>query len=237
MHDLSRDPTGLSGDPPAVSLLGVTRRFASAGGVVTALDDVALDAAPRQFTAVGGPSGSGKSTLLAIVACTDRADSGHVVVAGTDVQRMRRGARRMLRRRALGLVLPVPADNLLDSLDATGNLRWAAERRTGQRLSDDAVDELLATVDLGHRRHRRVAELSGGEQQRLALLCALVGAPRVVLADEPTALLDRDSAALVVAALRAAADRGATLLVASHDEHVLHAADTVVHLDHGRRTS
>jgi putative ABC transport system ATP-binding protein len=218
-----------------IGITGAVRRFASAAGPVVALDGVDLIVATGSLTVVAGPSGSGKSTLLGLAACIDRPDDGEVVVAGRDVLALGRGARRELRRRRLGLVLPVPADNLLDSLDAAGNIVWAARERSGERLEPDRAQSLLDVVALSAAAHKRVVALSGGEQQRLAVACALVGDPAVVLADEPTASLDRDSASLVIGTLRAAADRGATMLVASHDHHVLEQADVIVHLDHGRR--
>jgi ABC-type lipoprotein export system ATPase subunit len=218
-----------------IEITRVARRFASAAGPVVALDGVDLMVAAGSFTVVAGPSGSGKSTLLGLAACIDRPDSGDVVVAGRDVLALGRRARRELRRCRLGLVLPVPADNLLDSLDAVGNIAWAARERSGERLEPERAQSLLDVVALSAAGQKRVVELSGGEQQRLAVACALVGAPAVVLADEPTASLDRESAVMVIATLRAAADRGATLLVASHDHHVLEQADVIVQLDHGRR--
>jgi putative ABC transport system ATP-binding protein len=218
---------------PTVEMLGVSRRFASASGSVTALDDIELRVHAGRLTVIAGPSGSGKSTLLGIAACIDRADSGMVVVGGIDVQLLSRSRRRELRKRALGLVLPAPSENLLDSLDAAGNLRWSARRRTRQPLADEEVGRLLERVGLHDAERKRVAQLSGGEQQRLALACALVGEPTLVLADEPTASLDPASGALVIAALRSAADGGATLMVASHDAHVIDAADVVIRLDHG----
>ena len=218
-----------------IEITGVARRFASAAGPVVALDGVDLIVTTGSFTVVAGPSGSGKSTLLGLAACIDRPDDGEVVVAGQDVLALGRRARRELRRRRLGLVLPVPADNLLDSLDAVGNVVWAARERSGERLAPERAQSLLDVVALSAAAQKRVVELSGGEQQRLAVACALVGDPAVVLADEPTASLDHDSAALVIGTLRAAADRGATMLVASHDHHVLEQADVIVHLDHGRR--
>ncbi|MGD9705608.1 MAG: ABC transporter ATP-binding protein [Acidimicrobiia bacterium] len=222
---------------PVVEIAGAVRRFASAAGPVVALDGVDVTVASGSLTAIAGPSGSGKSTLLGLAACIDRPESGEVTIAGRDVLALGRRARRELRRRQLGLVLPVPADNLLDSLDAAGNLGWAALRRSGEHLAFDRAQSLLEVVGLAGAATKRVIQLSGGEQQRLALACALVGEPVVVLADEPTASLDHESSVLVIAVLRAAVDRGATLVVASHDHHVLDAADVVVHLDHGRRVA
>ena len=129
------------------------------------------------------------------------------------------------------------AQQILDSLDAGGNLAWSARCRgvapgTGAAAPAEAFAAVGLPPDIAAK---RIAELSGGEQQRVALACALVGSPAVVVADEPTASLDHDSAAAVIDALRRATDGGATLLVASHDHHVIEAADVVVHLDHGRR--
>jgi putative ABC transport system ATP-binding protein len=216
---------------------GAVRRFASLSGPVLALAGVDLVVERGGVVAVAGPSGSGKSTLLGLVACTDRPDDGRITIGGTDVLALRRRARRDLRRQRLGLVLSVPSDNLLTSLDAAGNLAWAARRRTGRRPTADDIRSSFEQVGLDDATTKRVAELSGGEQQRLAVACALFGEPMLVLADEPTASLDHDSAGLVIATIRAAADRGATMIVASHDHHVLEAADVIVRLEHGRRVA
>ena len=221
------------GAPIAVAT-GVTRRFVDQGETVLGLDDVSMVARAGALTAVVGPSGSGKSTLLAQLACTDRPSAGTVTLAGVDVTAMTGRARRRLRRTRLGIVLPQPSDNLLDDLDAVSNLRWAARTRGAEPLSrDDAVAQ-LERVGLAASSAKRVVELSGGEQQRLAVLCAAVGDPVLVLADEPTASLDRVTAAQLVDLLRAFADGGATIVVATHDPALADAADDVVRLDHGR---
>ena len=110
-------------------------------------------------------------------------------------------------------MLPQPSDNLLDRLDAGANLAWAARQRSRTWTADEAAS-LLAAVGLDGAEGKRVRQLSGGEQQRLAIACALVGDPLLVVADEPTASLDRVSAGRVVEVLRSAADRGVTLVVA-----------------------
>lgn len=132
-------------------------------------------------------------------------------------------------------LLPLPADNLLEGLDAAGNLAWAAKVRTGSPLAPADVEQHLAAVGLGQCAAKRVRQLSGGEQLRLALACGVAGDPPLVVADEPTASLDRANASAMVDAMRAAADRGVTLVVASHDTHILDQADQIVRLDHGRR--
>jgi putative ABC transport system ATP-binding protein len=216
----------------------LTRRFLAAAGPVLALDEVDVDVARGLLTVIAGPSGSGKSTLLGLLACADRPDSGTVTIGDVDVLALRSRARRRLRRESIGIVLPQPSDNLLDQLDAAGNLAWSTKQRRGRGASAAANEaELLAAVGLAGAGAKRVRQLSTGEQQRLAVACALTGAPHLVVADEPTASLDRANAERLVEVLRAAASRGATLVVASHDEHVIEAADTVVRLDRGRRVA
>jgi ABC-type lipoprotein export system ATPase subunit len=209
---------------------GLGRVFALPAGEVTALEDVDLVVATGTLTAVAGPSGSGKSTLLRLVACLDRPTAGSLEVVGQDVVALNRDARRELRRRHLGIVGPVPAENLLEHLDVAGNIRAAARLRGPKARATTT----LAEVGLDGRERARPVELSGGEQLLLGLVLALVGAPALVIADEPTASLDRASAERVVAAMRRAADEGATLLVAGHDPAVIDAADAVLRLDHGR---
>jgi len=227
----------LGDDRLAGEVRGVVRRFAVAGDVVTALDRVDLDIPFRGMTVVAGPSGSGKSTLLSLLACTQRPDDGSVRVGDTEVLALSRRDRRELRRDRLGIVLPQPSENLLDQMDAAGNVRWAAEQRRGRTtaISDDELDDLLGAVGLADARTRRVRELSGGEQQRLAVACALAGKPELVILDEPTASLDRTNAMALVEVLAGVARRGATMVIATHDALVIDAADSVAELDHGRR--
>ena len=220
---------------PAADIRGAVRRFPVVGDVVIALDRVDLAVPFGQMTVVAGPSGSGKSTLLALLACMQRPDEGSVTVGETDVVALGRRARRELRRDRLGIVLPQPSENLLDHLDASANVRWAAHQR--RRRSEPVVDieTLLEAVGLSAARARRVRELSGGEQQRLAVACALAGGPELVILDEPTASLDRAGAMSLVEVLASVAAQGSTMVIASHDHMVIDAADLIVELDHGRR--
>ncbi|HEV7887029.1 MAG TPA: ATP-binding cassette domain-containing protein [Acidimicrobiales bacterium] len=207
---------------------GVTRVYRSASGPVLALHEVDAAVAPGQVTAVVGPSGSGKSTLLRIMAALDRPTEGDVQVAGHDLNALSRRARRTLRRRHIGFMLPRPADNLLPYLTAAEHVQLAADLR-GAPMDDG----LLPSLGLDHRLHHRPLELSGGEQQRLALAAAVVGDPGLVLADEPTAELDQASAARLIDALRTIAGRGSALAVATHDPLVVEAADHVIRIIDG----
>ncbi|MFM2078270.1 MAG: hypothetical protein RJA49_2160 [Actinomycetota bacterium] len=210
----------------------VTRRFVTPGGTVVALDEVDFEAHDGEFVVIAGPSGSGKSTLLAVLGAVDHADEGNVHVAGCDLSRLSRRGRRALRRSTVTVLLPLPSDNLFDRLDAGEHLRWAGRRATSGTDVIDVADEVGITPLLS----RRTRELSGGEQQRLAVCMALAQGHRVLLADEPTASLDNQHAVAVIGALRTAADTGACVVVATHDRAVIDAADRVVWLANGRVT-
>lgn len=210
---------------------GLTRRFAARDEVVVALNAVDLDARIGALTVVAGPSGSGKSTLLRLVGCLDRPSEGQVHVDGADVAALGTRARRRLRRTAIGLLHSAPAHNLLADLTAARNIATAARLR---RCPVD-VEHALAAVGLGGYGAALVPELSGGEQLRLGLAVALVGPPRLVVADEPTASLDANAAAGLAELISRLAREDTTFVVASHDHHLVDAADAVVHLEHGRR--
>jgi len=222
-----------------VAIRGASRRFPTATGAVDALDDVSVDIPAGFLVVAAGPSGSGKSTLLTLVACLDRPTSGSVELDGRDVTMLSRRDRRALRRRAIGIVLPVPSDNLLKARSAGGNVGWSAQIRAGRpgaATATAAAERLLAVVGLEGAKDRGARELSGGEQQRLALVCALAGSPALLVANEPTASLDAESAHAVATALRTLVDTtSVTMLVATHDRHIVDVADVVVPLDHGRR--
>ena len=152
---------------------------------------------------------------------------------------MGRRARRRFRREQLGIVLPQPSDNLLLHLSAIDNVRWAFRMRRGRGDAsvDERARELMHAVGIGELGAKHIRQLSGGEQQRLALVCALIGQPTVLVADEPTASLDAASSTSVVEALRVLGDHGVTMIVATHDHHVIDVADTVIRLDHGKRVA
>ena len=225
-----------SGDPPVIGLAAmgrdVARQFVVRGDTVLALDGVDLDVPRGQLTAISGPSGSGKSTLLALLGCLDRPTRGVVMVAGREVGELGRRSRRTLRRVAVATVLPQPSDNLVLARTGIDNIRLAAR----QRGADPAgADTIVARLRIGGFAERTCLAMSGGEQQRVALACALAGGTPLVLADEPTGALDAVSATEVIAALAAAAAAGATIVTATHDPNVVAAAGQVVRLEHGRR--
>ncbi|MEQ1874663.1 MAG: ATP-binding cassette domain-containing protein [Ilumatobacteraceae bacterium] len=228
-----------SATEPVAKCDGVTRRFEVRGESVLAVDDVSLTVEAGTMVALAGPSGSGKSTLLAILGCLDQQTSGTVRVGGYEIAELGRRDRRRLRRNTVAMVLPQPADNLLVARTGLANLAIAMRHRGVAPVSVESefMQGVIGSVDLGSFVERTAATMSGGEQQRLALACALVGGTSLVLVDEPTGALDNDNAARVVVALTNATARGATIVVATHDPNVIDASDVVVRLDHGRRVS
>jgi ABC-type lipoprotein export system ATPase subunit len=210
----------------------VSRRFDVRGERVLALDDVSVHVQRGRLLAIAGPSGSGKSTLLAELGALDRPTSGTVSIGDRDITALGRRARRAIRRTQVATVLPQPSDNLLVRRTGTHNLRVAMRQRGGMA---SWVQRVIDDVDIGDFVDRVAGTMSGGEQQRLALACALVGGTPLVLADEPTGALDDVSAGHVIDALVRAVGFGATIVVATHDPAVMDAAHEVVRLDHGRR--
>lgn len=227
-------PTVAEADRRAVALRDVEKSYAAPAGPTPVLHGVSLDVSAGQLVAVTGRAGAGISTLLRIVACLDRADAGQVWVAGADAGSSSRAARRELRRRSIGVVAPRPADGVLLQLDVGANLVWAAKRRTRAVLNHQGVEAHLEMVGLGGLTRKRPADLTPGDQHRLALACALAGEPAVVVADDPTGLLDREEAARLTNAYRDAADRGVAVLVGTHDPVLAAAADVAVGLELGR---
>jgi putative ABC transport system ATP-binding protein len=236
--DVASAPVGLVAPEPAdtrvVAVRAVTRTHVSPTGPVVALEGVSLDVDGRGLHVVAGVAGSGVSTLLGLISCLDRPDAGEIWVAGIDAVAASRAARRELRRRAIGIIQPQPWANLLPDLPAGGNVAWAAKRRTGAVLNASGIEAHLEMVGMAGASRARVAGLSGGECQRLALACALAGEPRLVVADDPTVTLDRDEATRFVNALRDAADRGVCAVVGSSDPLMVAAADQLIRLAEGR---
>lgn len=216
----------------AASCDDVTKTYRTATGAVVALADVGADFPRGAVTAVVGPSGSGKSSLLRLLACVDRPDRGQIRVGAHEVSAYGARARRKVRRREVGYVFQNPADNLLDYLTATEHLAFCARLRGRADANEPA--RLLEALGLAHRRDHLPRQLSGGEQQRLAVACAVAGRPAVVVADEPTAQLDHVSGEKVLAAILRLRDEGVGFVVSSHDPVVRSAADHVVNIVHGR---
>ncbi len=222
--------------PDVVTARAVSRRFAVGSGVLEALRGADLDVRDGELVVLLGRSGAGKSTLLNIVGGLDRPDEGTVRVGGVDVPSLRGAERERFLQRTVGWVfqtsglLPLlsAAENVALGMRVLGESEEAALE--GARLS-------LEAVGLGDRRDHRGNELSGGEQQRVAVARALAKAPALLLADEPTAQLDTETAHAINLLLREAADSGTAVLFATHDESAVEVADRVIRIEDGRLLS
>ncbi|HEX6904944.1 MAG TPA: ABC transporter ATP-binding protein [Thermoanaerobaculia bacterium] len=217
---------------PRIELRQLIRRLPSGDRELTILDRVDLAIQPGEFVAVLGPSGSGKSTLLALMAGLDRPTSGEILVDGDPIQAMSEDQLALLRRRKIGFVFQ--SFQLLGNLTARENVLLPIEL-LGQPDPGVRADELLAAVGLAERGHHYPSQLSGGEQQPVALARAFAPRPAILLADEPTGNLDGATGRKVLELLTGLRSReGATLVLVTHDPAVAALADRLIHLRDGR---
>jgi putative ABC transport system ATP-binding protein len=213
---------------------GLTREFQAGRAVVHALREVDVGVGEGELAVVHGPSGSGKTTLLNLVGGLDRPTAGRVWVAGAEVSRLGEEGLVRFRRTTIGFVFQ--GFGLLPILTAAENVEVPLRLQKAEPARRDSrVRELLDAVGLGGRANHRPYELSGGEQQRVAIVRALVNDPPLLLADEPTGQLDSENARTIMELIRDLVDsRGVSALVATHDPALLDVADRVIRLQDGR---
>ena len=209
----------------------LVRTYRQGADLVHALRGVDLAVRAGEFLAITGPSGSGKSSLMHCLGGLDRPDQGEVRLEGKLISQMSDQELGVIRRRRLGFVLQF--FNLLPTLNAQENVAFPL-RLDGVCDAMDAARASLETVGLGHRLKHRPTQLSGGEQQRVALARSLVTKPAVVLADEPTGNLDSLTGEDILTLLRETTDRGQTIIMVTHDLRSASYADRVVRLVDGR---
>lgn len=217
-----------------ISLRNVYKVYHRGTSEVRAVQEFTLDVPDGAFAAVIGPSGSGKSTLLHLIGCLDTPTAGEIELDGMDLARLSSNGRAELRARQLGFVFQ--KFNLLPNLSAVENvelpLLLAGSARQDARRRAQAA---LRQVNLGDRMLHRPAELSGGEQQRVAIVRALVNDPHVILADEPTGNLDTVTGEQVIRLLKELKGQGKTAIVVTHNLEIAADADFVVFMRDGRR--
>ncbi|MGN2636718.1 ABC transporter ATP-binding protein [Nocardia takedensis] len=218
---------------PMLELSGITRRYRIGEQSVRALDGIDLRIGSGEFTAVIGPSGSGKSTLLHLLGALDSPDSGSIRFRGTEIGALDEHRQSEFRRQHVGFVFQF--FNLLPTLTAWENVAVPKLLDgTGLRKAEPRARELLARVGLGDRAEHRPAELSGGQMQRVAVARALVMAPPLILADEPTGNLDTATGASILALLGEIAGEGSSVVMVTHDMSAVEYCDRVITLRDGR---
>ncbi len=217
-----------------IELKDVTRVYRQGSIQVKALRGLDLAVEQGEFTAICGPSGSGKTTALNLIGALDKATSGTVKVDGRDLSRLDQNQRSALRRDRIGFVFQ--AYNLLPVLSAYENAATILGLQgTPKKKQRERVMGLLKEVGLEGMENRRPHELSGGQQQRVAIARAIAAEPAVVLADEPTANVDSETAEKLLDVMeKLNRDHGVTFLFSTHDPRVMKRARRLVHLVDGK---
>ena len=218
---------------PVVELRGLTRSFEQGGVRIDVLRGVDLAIQPGEIVALLGPSGSGKSTLLQAVGLLEGGFGGEIIIAGESAEKSDSHARTMLRRNHLGFVYQF--HHLLPDFDARENVilpQLVAEKPREEALA--RAEQLLTALGLEHRMDHRPSQLSGGEQQRVAVARGLANRPKLVLADEPTGNLDEATSDRVLEEfLSLVRGEGSAALIATHNERLAQKMDRIVRLHEG----
>ncbi len=217
-----------------IDISGIRKDYHSGGVAVHALNGIDLSVKRGEFTAIAGPSGSGKTTLLNIIGGIDRPDAGEIRVSGMDLNRMNTRELSDLRLNRIGFIFQ--AYNLIPVLSAVENVEYVLLLQgveKGERRSRS--EDILMSVGLADKMKRRPAEISGGEQQRVAVARAIVSNPEIILADEPTANLDQKTgSALLDLMKKLNRERGVTFLFSTHDRMVMKRAGRLINIRDGR---
>ncbi|MBS5842989.1 MAG: ABC transporter ATP-binding protein [Clostridiales bacterium] len=212
----------------------LTKLYGTGENTVRALDNVSFTVEKGEFVAIIGPSGSGKSTLLHILGGVDRPTAGHVFLNGCDVYAQNEEQLAIFRRRQVGLIYQFY--NLIPVLNVEENITLPA-LLDGGKINKDRLEELLNVLRLNNRRGHLPNQLSGGQQQRVSIGRALMNAPAVVLADEPTGNLDSKNSQEIVELLKFSNRKyEQTLIVITHDESIALQADRIIAIEDGRIT-
>ena len=215
-----------------LSIEHLTRVYGTGDTAVTALDDVSFTVEAGEFIAIIGSSGSGKSTLMHLMGGVDRPTSGTVRLQGQDIFARNDEQLAVFRRREVGLIYQFY--NLIPVLNVVENMTLPV-LMDGRSVNEQRLSALVRALGLTDREHCLPNQLSGGQQQRVAIGRALMNAPSVVLADEPTGNLDSKNSAEIMSLLRASNKKyKQTLIVITHDEDVALMADRVIAIEDGR---
>ncbi len=219
-------------DRPTLSVHNLEKKVSLGRETITILRGVSFDLLRGEMVALMGPSGSGKSTLLGIVSGLDSPSAGEVILDGDNIGALSERHLASLRARKVGMVFQ--SYNLIPTLTALENVQLPLYVPGRNGRDPERAAQLLVDVGLGHRLGHRPSQLSGGEQQRVAVARALVSDPPLLVADEPTGNLDTETgAALLALLLELRVRHGTTILVATHNHDVAHLADRVLRMRDG----
>ena len=211
----------------------LTMVFRSGKIEVTALRGVNLKVNRGEFIAIMGPSGCGKSTLLHLLGGLLQPTSGHILIAGTDLTKLKDSERTSLRRQKIGYVFQ--RFNLLPTLSAKANIELARRIQKNGHVSSYTPDEIIEMLDLTDKIELKPVELSGGEQQRVAIARAIINHPAIVLADEPTGSLDSRNSRTVLRILRELNEKlHQTIVMITHDAEAASTANRVIEMRDGQ---
>ncbi len=233
-----RTPASVERARPLVEALDLTRRWGKGPTAQLGIDRVDLALGHGELVAIVGPSGSGKSTLGALLAGIDRPSAGSLVVDGVRIDQL--SDDRLARWRGSNVGIVFQNFHLLPTLDARENVELAvklADGSTSRRNRRLRSLDALQAVGLADKAKRLPTQLSGGEQQRVAVARALVAQPRLIVADEPTGSLDQESGAVVFDLLAGLVSGGTTVVLITHDEHLATRTDRIISMLDGRIVS
>ena len=230
------DSAGMTAPLPVVRVEALNHFYGRGESRSQVLFDNGIELGAGQFVVMTGPSGAGKTTLLTLVGALRSVQEGRIEVLGRDLSKLGR-SELVVTRRNVGFIFQL--HNLFDALSAYENVMMAMQLRRGQPAEmRERGTAILQRLGLGHRIDHKPRSLSGGERQRVAIARALVNSPNLVLADEPTAALDRDSAHKVVDLLKeTTVEQGSTVVMVTHDHRIIEKADRLVHMVDGRIAS
>ena len=233
---MTASPPAPAGEP-IIRLTQVNHWFGSGDSRKHALKDISLDIFPGEIVICTGPSGSGKTTLLTMLGGLRSCQDGSLMILG---QELNGASKEQLAQLRLNVGFIFQAHNLMMFLNARRNVRMALElhERYLDQDMDALADSMLSRVGLADRVTYMPANLSGGQRQRVAIARAMVSGPKILLGDEPTAALDKESGRTVVAMMREMADREkATIIMVTHDNKILDVADRIIIVDDGKLAS
>jgi len=220
-------------DKSVIKLEDVTRIYKVGVERIHALDGINLELKENEYVAVMGTSGSGKSTLMNVLGCLDRATSGYYGLDGQDTTKLSDAALARVRNERIGFVFQ--SFELLSQLSALKNVEmpliyskngWLSRRKRAKNV--------LERVGLADRIKHKPNQLSGGEKQRVAIARALVCGPSILLADEPTGNLDSKTSESIMELFDRLHDEGQTIIIVTHEEHIAHHAERIIHMKDGR---